>query len=502
MNSKQERYVLKNAKIKTITQISRDLGIPERKIRRFLEKEGALPHKTGAAKNLVGKTSFSLMAAGVMFIIALTVRIHPVVTQPETFRHGAGIFGDTHLYHRIAYNLYKGHGFSGTDDGRAYGAARTAARLEYRPAIARGPAYPAFMALVYRLFGSEKYMELIDTWHYNWDKIRIAQCVLDSITCLFVFFMAWNICRKKLLPAAISSLIYCFNPNNIYYTKALLSESLTTFLLTGAVLLCVLALKSHRTYLWLPTGIFFALTAMSRPEYLIFPAILALYVIMVNRVILKKALASVVLLSIGFALFVSPWTMRNWIVFKKPIAVSVGGVGYGLFLGTFETNTNWEGWGVLPDAAFKDPAEKRQANEIYERYNRLMQEGTIDVKEPDDAFIKIALDRIRQNPVQCFKSWIVRIPRLWYIKYINMYGKPEASGGIFIIYFAFAFFAILRSEKSQRTLMAPVLLLFIYLTVIFLPFHIESRYSINLLPSILCLTGIGIYKLLPRLLKR
>jgi 4-amino-4-deoxy-L-arabinose transferase-like glycosyltransferase len=241
---------------------------------------------------------------------------------------------------------------------------------------------------------------------------------------------------------------------------------------------------------------------MSRPEYLIFPAILALYVIMVNRVILKKALASVVLLSIGFALVVFPWTMRNWIVFKKPIAVSVGGVGYGLFLGTFETNTNWEGWGVLPDAAFKDPAEKRQANEIYERYNRLMQEGTIDVKEPDDAFIKIALDRIRQNPVQCFKSWIVRIPRLWYIKYINMYGKPEASGRIFIIYFAFAFFAILRSEKSQRTLMAPMLLLFIYLTVIFLPFHIESRYSINLLPSILCLTGIGIYKLLPRLLER
>jgi len=82
-----------------------------------------------------------------------------------------------------------------------------------------------------------------------------------------------------------------------------------------------------------------------------------------------------------------------------------------------------------------------------------------------------------------------------------MYGKPEASGGIFVIYFAFALFAILKSEKSQRTLMAPVLLLFIYLTIIFLALHVESRYSVNLLPSILCLTGIGIYKLLPRLLE-
>ena len=501
MNSKEEHYKLENEKIKKILQISRDLDIPERKIKRFLEKEGALPQKTGAAKNLVDKISFSWIVASVIFIIALIVRIYPVVAEPETFRYGAGIFGDTHLYHRIAYNLYKGHGFSGTDDGRAYGAVRTAARLEYRPAIARAPAYPAFMALVYRLFGSEKYMESIDTWHYNWDKVRIAQCVLDSITCLFVFFIAWNICRKKLLPAAISSLIYCFNPNNIYYTKALLSESLTTFLLTGAVLLCVLALKSHRSYLWLPTGILFALTAMSRPEYLIFPAILALYIIIVNRVILKKALSSVVLLSIGFALIVFPWTMRNWIVFEKPIAVSVGPVGGSLFVGTFETNTNWQGWSAFPDAAFNDPAEKRQANEIYERFNRLMQEGTIDVKEPDDAFFKMALDRIRQNPVQCFKSWIVRIPRLWYIKYINMYGKPEASGGIFVIYFAFALFAILKSEKSQRTLMAPVLLLFIYLTIIFLPLHVESRYSVNLLPSILCLTGIGIYKLLPRLLE-
>jgi hypothetical protein len=110
--------------------------------------------------------------------------------------------------------------------------------------------------------------------------------------------------------------------------------------------------------------------------------------------------------------------------------------------------------------------------------------------------MKLALERIRKHPFECLKGWVIKIPRLWYQFYIPMYLYKEASGGFFIFYFIFALFAMWKSTKEEKILMAPVCLLFVYLNFIFLPLHIEPRYGVALMPGVICLTSIGVLKMM------
>jgi hypothetical protein len=122
--------------------------------------------------------------------------------------------------------------------------------------------------------------------------------------------------------------------------------------------------------------------------------------------------------------------------------------------------------------------------------------------DTDKKFMEMAIDRIIKDPVKCFKNWLTKIPRLWYQFYIQMYIYKEPSGNYFIFYFLFALYALFRGNKEERILMLPTLLLFIYLTIIFLPLHIEPRYGVALMPAIICLTAIGLWKVTCDILHR
>ena len=67
-------------------------------------------------------------------------------------------------------------------------------------------------------------MGFLETWHSNWDKVRLMQGIMDAILCIVVFFITLNIYKGSYLPALISSGLYCFSFYNIYYTRTLLSE--------------------------------------------------------------------------------------------------------------------------------------------------------------------------------------------------------------------------------------------------------------------------------------
>lgn len=432
----------------------------------------------------------------VIFVAALVIRLYPVIKTPEMIKNGFGIYGDTRLYHVIAYNLYKGNGFSGTDDGQAFGLMRERIKSEYEPAITRGPAYPFFISMIYRILGNEKDMESMRVWHKNLDKVRLSQCLLDAIVCILVFFVVQAIYKKSFLPALIASGLYCFSFYNIFYTRALLSECLTTFLLTMLLLFFILGLKHGKLYFWALAGAVLGLAILSKPEYLLFSPVLILYIIYINHRNILKAIKKVIVFFIAAVIVVMPWTIRNHFVFKKIIPVSVGSVGVNLFLGTFESNKNWQGWSEMPDNVFDSREEKAVAQSLYSAYNKSMAVGSIKVKGFDDSLMRLAFKRIKNHPLKCFKGWVIKTPRLWYQFYIPMFLYKEASGNFFIFYFVFALFALWKSVKEERILMGPICLLFIGLTVITLPLHIEPRFGVPLMPGIICLASIGIWKII------
>jgi len=433
------------------------------------------------------------VSLGVIFVVALAIRVHPVVDSPETFRGGRGMFGDTYLYNAIAYNLYKGNGFSGTDYGGSVGRGENKPGLTYEPSIVRAPLYPFFLAGVYKIFSSHEDVPSPSTWRKNFDRVRLTQCVLDAFVCFLVFFTTRSVFPAPAWPALVAATLYAFSPYNIFYTRALLTESLATFLVAASTLLTILGLRQERPRWWFLAGAGWGVAALCRPEYLPFAFVVAAFLSFANWrrwSVAGKCLVAVVL---GIVLAVTPWVLRNYVVFKQP-ALTIGGLGYSLFLGTFETNTNWTGWNQFPDEIFADAGEKEAVRSLDRTYTALLSTGSIRIKEADDRFLQIALDRIRRDPWDTLKTWVIRIPRLWYQFYIPMYRDREASGYFFIFYVSFALWAFVRAPKEEKLLMGPIGLLSIYLTLFYLPLHIEPRYSVPCMPGLISLSGIGLWK--------
>ena len=433
------------------------------------------------------------LSLGVILVVALAIRIHPVVYSPEASRGGRGMFGDTYLYHAIAYNLYKGNGFSGTDYGGSLGLRENKRGLPYEPAIVRAPLYPLFLAGVYTVFGSHEAMRSPSAWRETFDRVRLTQCVLDAFVCLLVFFITRSVFPAPAWPALVAATLYAFSAYNIFYTRALLTESLATFLVAASTLLTILGLRQGKPLWWFLAGAGWGVTALCRPEYLPFNVVIVGLPFLANWRrwrILYKSLIAVVL---GVVLTVTPWVLRNYVVFKQPV-LTVGGLGYSLFLGTFETNTNWTGWNQFPAEIFADAREAEAVESLDRTYTALLATGSVAIKEVDDRFLKLALERIRHDPGDTLKTWVIRIPRLWYQFYIPMHRDREASGYFFILYFVFALYAFVRAPREEKLLMGPMGLLCIYVTLIYLPLHIEPRYSVLCMPGLISLSGIGLWK--------
>jgi hypothetical protein len=434
----------------------------------------------------------SLWLASIV-VLALVVRVYPVLSSPETARNGFGIFGDTYLYNLIAYNVYMGNGFSGTDYGGSVGRGENGRGLPYEPAVVRPPGYPLFMAAIYAVFGRYEDMLSPTTWHRNLDKVRLAQCVLDALVPLVLFCLVKTIYPASPWPGLIAAALYAVGVYNIFYTRALLSESLTAACAAVATLFSVLGLARKRTLWWGLAGAAWGLVVLCRPEYLPFPFVIAVLACLADwppRSRVYKSLAAIV---VGLTLIVSPWVARNYEVFGKPV-VAVGGLGYNLFLGTFETNSNWAGWGTFPDEVFADAREKEAVRALAQAHARLSATGSVKLRDVDDAFLRLALDRIRRDPWESVKTWLIRIPRLWYQLYVPMYRRGEPSGAWCIAYLLLALCALVSARGEERLLMAPAALLCVYVTLIYLPLHVEPRYSVASMPALISLAGIGIWK--------
>lgn len=436
-----------------------------------------------------------------IFGAALAMRFYPLVASPEEIRTGFGPFGDSFLYHKIAYNLYRGNGYSGIDDGSAFGVAEPDLKTVYEPAITRGPVYPFFIALIYRIWGDPTAMESINRWHVNWNRVRVVQSVLDALICLLLFFVMRVLYPEHNLPAFLAAGLYAFSFYNIFYTRMLLSEAVTTFFVTVAILAALMALKSGRRVYWLVSGAGFGLTNLSRLEYILFPVCLAGFLLLRQRYQLKKAINAIVLLGAGVVLVMTPWTLRNYLTFNQFIPASVGAIGFNLFNGTYE-NGDWAGWGRFPERIFKTPQMKKEVTDLSAKAVYHVRSGTIGLQQYDRRFRELALDTIKENPFACLMVWVKRLPRLWYQNYIQMYYYREPSGIWFIGYFILALFGFFLMEPAERMWWTPIVLLFVYLNLIYLPLHIEPRYGLTAYPGGIGLASVGLWKIAAEVGKR
>ncbi|HTY45361.1 MAG TPA: glycosyltransferase family 39 protein [Patescibacteria group bacterium] len=429
------------------------------------------------------------MGLAVVVCLGFLLRVHALIAVPEEGNFGLGTFVDSFLYNTLACNMYAGKGFAVDQYDRLKGT------VAYTPAFSRGPAYPFFMAAVFALFHNPSDSLSVYTWHRMWDKVRLAQCFLDTACCVLVFFIVRVIYPGSLIMPLISAGLYSICPYSIYFTRVLLSEILTTFLLSAFVLFAVAGMRKRDSRWFFGSGVLFGLVLLSRPEYVLFVFVFVGFLLCSARSDIKVALRWAATYALGVALLVLPWSARNYLIFKRPVLISTGGIGESLYFGTCIDAAHWRGWNRIPEMIeYIDEADRQGFVALRRVHLKMLESGTIDeMASVDRRYAHLALRRLLRRPQETLKLWILKVPRLWYQNRIPMYRDPEPSGVLMLVYCATALCAYVFGRKGRRAyLMAPVALLCAYLTVVFLPLHVEPRYSVPVLPALISLSGIGI----------
>jgi len=204
-------------------------------------------------------------------------------------------------YDRFAVQIAKGEGY----------------HTEFGPTASKPPLYPFFMAGVYLLFGSG-----------NWAALRLLQALLDSFSCVLLYFLAKSLRGRSVgLLSAIAAIFY---PLSIYMSAQIYPETLFLFLLNGMLLISVKMVRCNQNLPSVTCGVLFGFAILARPNILgLLPLVILYPFLLTSRWV---ALRSALVFLFAVLLVLAPWSVRNYLIFHEfvPLTTEGGGECFGL----------------------------------------------------------------------------------------------------------------------------------------------------------------------------
>src|SRR6201999_212039 len=187
-------------------------------------------------------------------------------------------------------------------------------------------------------------------------------------------------------------LVVAIYPATIEYTGMLMTEPLAATLLAGAMLGIFWAGDGALLWRWAVPGLTLGALALVRPEYLAIGFMLAVLVLLRERLWedWKRALLIAAILVLGIVVVVAPWTVRNAFALHRFVSVSTGG-GQVLYAGTYlpsEGDPGKVGAAVVaehPELFGPHAVEKLRLEQILARLG----ESAFPELEPDQALSKL-----------------------------------------------------------------------------------------------------------------
>jgi 4-amino-4-deoxy-L-arabinose transferase-like glycosyltransferase len=175
--------------------------------------------------------------------------------------------------------------------------------------LAHPPGYSILLALVFSIFGESDFA------------LRFFQLLCDAVSVVLVFLIALELVSKRV--ALIAGVLAALSPQLAYNSLLLLPDSLAVLPILLAVL--VFARARGRSRAWTrmaASGALLGLSCWLRPNGLLLPLFLvALVPIVFER---GKRLPLTVSLIAAAVLVIAPLTIRNYMVFKQFIPISLG----------------------------------------------------------------------------------------------------------------------------------------------------------------------------------
>lgn len=374
-----------------------------------------------------GRQNPPWLGTAVALLLGLALRLWFVA-------HTANISGDTLLYGDIAKN-WLDHGVYGFSQADA----------PPLPTLIRLPGYPLFLALCFRLFGSE---------HYT--AVMLFQAAIDLLTCLVLSRLAGRLFGPRAALATLWLATLC--PFTANYVSAPLTETLTL----ACIAIAFYGLERWRTtpmptakpaasglrinrWLWLLSAAL-AYAILLRPEQGLLAATILPAMIWIahcspsthpksqNKL---RSLTPIALTALCTILPLVPWTARNWDTFHvfQPLAPRYATdpgefVPLGFqrwyrtwaieFASTEDVYWNYDGAHVeisdLPARAFDSEDQYTRTEAILADYNKT----NLATPAVDLRFASLAAERIQADPLRYYLA--LPIARLF-----NMIFRPRTE---------------------------------------------------------------------------
>lgn len=366
-----------------------------------------------------------------VFLAALILRLVFVIPSLEI------PVSDAAAYDNLGLSISQGKGYINNDGS---------------PHSFRPPFYPAFLAVMYKLFG------------HSYQAVRIAQSLLGAVTCVSIFFIG-----KKAYGSVVGILAASISVFYLPFIKSaelLLTELLFTFIL-GLIIFYLFRIRfAVKTLDCVIAGILLGLSALTRSMMLIFPLLMIPLFVSSKRTFNKKYF--IILLS--FFVTLLPWIIRNYIVYDAFIPVSTqGGI-------TFYSSYCPPG-GVFGKLATLEDPIIIEASRIK---SAVLQ---------NDFLIKKTIDFILNNPQKVLLLEIEKVLYLWAPFDWEIVGGRWVNIVYILIlpFFAIGALTALKNLEKNYLILMPI----IYVQITSLIFYGSPRFRLPIEPYIFILSMAG-----------
>ncbi len=392
------------------------------------------------------KLFFSTRPFMSLLFLALAVRLLAfAVHMPDLERP---LIKDSYVYHTMAIGLIAGEGIR--DEGQLSAVAQ--------------PLYPLFLASVYSISDNSR------------TAVIIIQMLLSALTVLIIAAMTRELAgeRSSVAAGVIASLYW---PLAMAATH-ILTETLFIFLLAGAAYSFMLFQRRGRLSLAILSGFLLGLSCLTRAVTLYMAFLAAVLILLAAWKRKKRSLVLAALLFIlSFCLVMTPWTVRNWNVFK---AFAPGGTNSGMVLYTGNFPPGGRGFGM------NLRARDLQAGKEY-----ILELPEI---ERDRALRELALQKMRENPVEVARIVALKALFFWAPADWEILGHGEGVlNPWFVWLMLFVFIWAVWSDRRKEYLVPVFITVYFYL--ISLATYGSPRLRLPVEPFLMILAAEGWCKL-------
>ena len=179
----------------------------------------------------------------------------------------------------------------------------------------RTPAYPAFINLIYLVFG------------VNPPLVLFIQIFVNLASVYVLYLIGENIFNRKI--GFISALLLSLDLDHLYNIYSLLTDTLFVLFLLLACLYLIYFFNRKKLFYLIMTSSFIGIATLVRPITLFFPLVIIFIVIIYTfhnkKRNLLKTIMHISLILIAYGLVISPWIIRNYSLYGYPKLSSLSG---------------------------------------------------------------------------------------------------------------------------------------------------------------------------------